>query len=120
MWLESAGAGFRVSSAGKWLAVLTGPELADIGTERRTFAELTWDDRYGDRHTAMTILTYSADATEILETLSGALLTDDELRFPQGWIHYDDPFGDWHEDPCATAAPDPEATPAQRTEGGDR
>ena len=35
MWLESAGGGLRVSSAGKWLAALTGPELADIdGTPR--------------------------------------------------------------------------------------
>jgi G3E family GTPase len=120
MWLDSAGGGLRVSSAGKWLAALTDPELAAIDAERRTFAELTWDGRYGDRHTAMTILIYSADAAEILDALSGALLTDDELRFPQDWIHYDDPFGDWHEDPCATAAPDPEATHAQRPEDGDR
>jgi len=120
MWLESAGGGSRVSSAGKWLAALTGPELADIDAERRVFADLIWDDQYGDRHTAMTILVYSADASEILDALDGALLTDDELRFPQDWIRYDDPFGDWHQDPCAAQAEDPEDTPAQHAQDGDR
>jgi G3E family GTPase len=120
MWLESAGGGLRVSSAGKWLAVLTGLELADVDAERRALAQLTWDDLYGDRHTAMTILIYSADAAEILDALSGALLTDDELRFPQGWIHYDDPFGDWHEDPCTAPAPDAGGTSARHTQDGER
>jgi G3E family GTPase len=120
MWLESAGGGLRVSSAGRWLAVLTGTELADIDPERRAFAELTWDDRYGDRHTAMTVLVYSAHAAKILDGLDGALLTDDELRFPQDWIHYDDPFGDWHEDPCAALAEAAEDTPAQHAQDGDR
>jgi hypothetical protein len=120
MWLESAGGRLRVSSAGKWLAVLSGSERDDVDAERRAFADLTWDDRYGDRHTAMTILTYSADATEILDALGGALLTDDELRFPQGWIHYDDPFGDWHEKSCAAPSSDAEDRPARHTRDGDR
>jgi len=120
MWLESAGGGLRVSSAGKWLAALTGPELADIDAERRVFAELTWDDRYGDRHTAMTVLVYSAHPAEILDALNGALLTDDELRTPQDWIGYDDPFGDWHEDPCEAPADDDEDTPAHHTQHGER
>jgi len=120
MWLESAGGGLRVSSAGKWLAALTGPELADIDAERRVFAELIWDDQYGDRHTAMTVLVYGAHAAEILDALNGALLTDEELRMPQDWIHYDDPFGDWHEDPCEAPADEAEDTPAHRTQDGDR
>jgi G3E family GTPase len=120
MWLESAGGGLRVSSAGKWLAALTGPELADIDTGRRIFAELSWDERYGDRHTAMTILICGAHAGHIADALDGALLTDDELRSPQDWIHYDDPFGDWHEDPCAARADEAEDTPAHHTQDGDR
>jgi G3E family GTPase len=120
MWLESAGGGLRVSSAGKWLVALTGAELADIDAERRAFAELMWDDQYGDRHTAMTILMCGAHAAHIADALDGALLTDDELRFPQDWIHYDDPFGDWHEDPCQAAAEGAEDTPAHHTQDGDR
>ncbi|MGO8769393.1 MAG: ribosome hibernation factor-recruiting GTPase MRF [Mycobacterium sp.] len=120
MWLESAGGGLRVSSAGKWLAALTDSELADIDAERRAFAELTWDDQHGDRHTAMTILVYSAHPAVILDALDGALLTDNELRFPQDWIHYDDPFGDWHEDPCTSLAETTEDTPAHHTQDGDR
>jgi G3E family GTPase len=120
MWLESAGGGLRVSSAGKWLAALTGSELAGIDAERRAFAQLRWDDQHGDRHTAMTILVCGAHVADILDGLDGALLTDDELGLPQDWIHYDDPFGDWHEDPCAALSEAAEDTPAHHTQDGDR
>ncbi|HWF27228.1 MAG TPA: GTP-binding protein [Mycobacterium sp.] len=120
MWLESAGGGLRVGSAGKWLAALTGPELADIDAERRAFAELRWDEQHGDRHTAMTILMCGAHADAILRGLNSALLTDDELRSPQDWMHYNDPFGDWHEDPCAALADDAEGTPAHDAREADR
>jgi G3E family GTPase len=120
MWLESAGAGLRVSSAGKWLAALTGSEMADIDAERRAFAELTWDDQYGDRHTSMTVLVCGANAADILDALNGALLTDDEFRCPQDWTGYDDPFGDWHEDPCAALGEAAENPPARHSQDGDR
>jgi G3E family GTPase len=120
MWLESAGGGLRVSSAGKWLAALSASELAGIDAERRAFADLAWDDQYGDRHTAMTILVCGADVTEIRAALHGALLTDNELRFPQEWTHYGDPFGDWHEDPCAALGEATENPPANHSQDGDR
>jgi G3E family GTPase len=120
MWLESAGGGLRVSSAGKWLAALTGPELAHVDVERRIFAELMWDEQHGDRHTAMTVLMCGASAAEIRDGLDGALLTDDELASPQDWIGYDDPFGDWHEDPCGAMAEGAEDTPAHHAQDGDR
>jgi G3E family GTPase len=119
MWMESAGGGLRVSSAGKWLAAMTASELTHIDAERRVFADLRWDDQYGDRHTAVTVLVCGADATEILDALNGALLTDKEFRFPQDWIHYDDPFGDWHDDPCAASTEDAKDTPARHTQDGD-
>jgi G3E family GTPase len=119
MWLESAGAGLRVSSAGKWLAVLSGPERDAIDAERRAFAELGWDDQHGDRHTAMTILVCGANRADILDGLHGALLTDEEFLSPQDWIHYDDPFGDWHEDPCEDVAEDKGNAAARYTKDGD-
>ena len=106
--------------AGKWLAALTGSEVAGIDAERRAFAELGWDDQHGDRHTAMTVLVCGADAAEILDGLNGALLTDDEFRFPAAWVHYDDPFGGWHEDPCTALAETTDETPAHHTQDGDR
>lgn len=120
MWLESAGAGLRVGSAGKWVAAMTNVERAAIDPERHAFAELRWDDLYGDRHTAMTILVCGASATEIVDALNSALLTDDELGSPQDWPHYDDPFGDWHEDPCEGLADNAEDAVAQRAQDGDR
>jgi G3E family GTPase len=120
MWLESAGGGLRVSSAGAWLAALTAGELAGIDAERRAFAELAWDDRHGDRHTAMTVLTCGAQLSDILDGLHGALLTDEEYRCPEDWIHYDDPFGDWHQDPCAALQEAVENAPAHHAQDGDR
>jgi G3E family GTPase len=100
MWLESAGGGLRVASAGKWLAAMTSSEVAYVDPERRAFADLMWEHRFGDRHISMTILACGADPVAIADALNGALLTDDEMAQPQSWGHYDDPFGDWHQDPC--------------------
>ena len=63
---------------------------------------------------------YNGHAADILDALNSALLSDDELRVPQDWIHYDYPFGDWHEDPCADPADDAEDTTAHHTQDGDR
>ena len=100
MWLESAGGGLRVASAGKWLAAMTASEVAYVDPERRAFADLMWEHRFGDRHTSMTVLVCGADPVEVADALKGALLTDDEMDRPHGWNRYHDPFGDWHEDPC--------------------
>jgi G3E family GTPase len=100
MWLESAGGGLRVASAGKWLAAMTSSEVAYVDPERRAFADLMWEHRFGDRHTSMTILVCGAEPVEIVDALNGALLNDDEMACPQNWSRYDDPFGDWHQDPC--------------------
>lgn len=120
MWLESAGGGLRVGSAGKWVAAMTDAERMGIDPERHAFAQLRWDDSWGDRHTAMTILVCGARPAEIVDILDGALLTDDELRSPQHWPRYDDPFGDWHEDPCEASAGHTEGTVAQQARDGDR
>jgi G3E family GTPase len=120
MWLESAGGGLRVSSAGKWLAALTAAELAGVDAERRAFADLRWDERHGDRHTAMTVLVCGANLADILDGLHGALLTDAEYRSPQRWLDYDDPFGDWHEEPCGAMAEATKDASAQYGPEGDR
>jgi hypothetical protein len=45
-------------------------------------------------------LVCGAESQTVTHALSGALLTDDELTRPESWTQYEDPFGDWHEDPC--------------------
>ncbi|MCV7174581.1 ribosome hibernation factor-recruiting GTPase MRF [Mycolicibacterium sphagni] len=100
MWLESAGGGLRVSSAGPWLAAMSASELAYADAERRAMSGAFWDDRHGDRHTALVVLTCGADPDAIREALRGAALTDDEMSDPSMWQALHDPFGDWHDDPC--------------------
>lgn len=100
MWLESAGGGLRVASAGKWLAAMTPSEAAYADRERRLFADLMWEYQHGDRHTAMTVLVCGADPADVTNALNAALLTDTEMADPDSWGGYQDPFGDWHQDPC--------------------
>ena len=99
---------------------MTAAEVAETDSERRIFAELQWEYRFGDRHTAMTVLVCGAEPTEILDALGGALLTDRELAAPQEWSRYQDPIGDWHQDPCAAPTNDAGDTPAHHTQDGDR
>ncbi len=105
MCLESAGGGLRVSSGGKWLAAMSDSELAYVGKQRRALAGLVWDPRHGDRHTSLVAVACGARADDIRTALEAALLTDAEMADPRQWGFYDDPFGDWHADPCAESAP---------------
>ncbi|MCM6775157.1 GTP-binding protein [Nocardia sp. CDC159] len=107
VWLESAGAGLRVGSAGRWLAAMDAEELASVDPDRRALAALHWDEHFGDRHISLVILTRDADADEIRHALHWALLDEAELMLlrgaPELVAQWEDPFGDWHEDPCDTS-----------------
>ncbi|MFI8567484.1 ribosome hibernation factor-recruiting GTPase MRF [Rhodococcus sp. NPDC078407] len=100
LWIESAGGGLRVASAGKWLVAMTPVEQDRIDTTRRAMAALRWDEQFGDRDTSLVILVHAADPTEIDRTLQWALVSDDEMTDPDLWSTWTDPFGQWHEDPC--------------------
>jgi len=100
MSIESAGGGVLVQHAGTWLAAMGPNELAYTAPERRALAAMSWDDRFGDRHTSLAVLVCGAQPADIDSALRGALLTDDELSRPGDWRQYPDPFGQWHADPC--------------------
>lgn len=105
-WLESAGGGLRVGSAGRWLAAMSETELAQADPDRRAMAALRWDDQFGDRDISLVILVHDADPNEIRAALHWALVEDDELRLveraPERVAQWEDPFGVWHADPCAS------------------
>ena len=108
VWIESAGGGLRVASAGSWLAAMNSAELAYADPGRQAIASSHWDHDHGDRHVSMTILVCGAQPGEILDALHKALLTDDEFARPEQWSGYHDPFGEWHEDPCDSAPESPD------------
>lgn len=102
LWLESAGGGLNVGHAGPWLAALPLEQWTDVDPEQQTKALLAWDDYYGDRMQELVVIAHRADPEEITRALRAALLTDEELAAgQQQWLHYPDPFSDWHTDPCA-------------------
>ncbi|MGQ4616620.1 ribosome hibernation factor-recruiting GTPase MRF [Nocardia sp. R7R-8] len=106
MWLESAGGGLRVGGAGRWLAAMPEAQLAEVDPERRAMAALRWDERFGDRDVSLSILVHDADPARIREALHWALVEDDELRLveraPERVARWEDPFGEWHADPCVS------------------
>jgi G3E family GTPase len=116
MWIESAGGGLRFHCAGKWLAAMSPSQLAYADPQRRALAAADWDGRLGDRHVSITVLVCGAEPEDIVDGLQGALLTNDELSRPTEWIHYADPFGDWHEDPCDDMTEHAEGVTSSREE----
>lgn len=117
VWIESAGGGLGVGHCGTWLADMDPAERAYVDPERIALAGSIWDDRFGDRHIAMTALVCGADPDVITGALNRALLTDDELARPRDWAHYPDPFGDWHHDPCESLQADVDANKEASNEG---
>nr|WP_253673613.1 GTP-binding protein [Streptoalloteichus tenebrarius] len=128
LWLESAGGGLRVGHAGPWLAALDRANTPDADTRdtdtrdtdtrdgndpwvgvdprRRAMAALRWDPYYGDRDQEIVVVAHRADPDEIEAALRHALLTDAELaEGEEVWRGWPDPFGEWHDDPCASAEP---------------
>jgi G3E family GTPase len=121
MAIESAGGGLLVEHAGTWLAAMSPSQLAYTDPQRRALAGVGWDQHFGDRYTAMTILVCGAQPADITTALQAALLTDDELARPDQWAGYPDPFGDEHTDPCAdSAATDDVTTQPTRDPGETR
>nr|WP_308166421.1 GTP-binding protein [Nocardia albiluteola] len=106
VWLESAGGGLRVGGAGPWLAAMSPVEFAAADPDRRALAALRWDEHFGDRDVSLTILICAADPDEIRHALHWALVDEDELRqvrtAPGLVAQWEDPFGEWHRDPCDT------------------
>lgn len=103
LWLESAGGGLQVGSAGTWLATLAhdDPAWQQVDPQRRALAALRWDPLAGDRDTALVVLCHEADPDVVLAALRDALVTDDELSAGQElWSTWDDPFEQFHTDPC--------------------
>ncbi|MFM1727318.1 GTP-binding protein [Prescottella soli] len=104
LWLESAGGGLRVAAADRWLADMDDDERCDVDPERRALAALGWDERFGDRGTSIVVLVHDADPTAVTSALDWALLTERELAEEESWPTWDDPFGEFHADPCAPTA----------------
>ncbi|GAA2783964.1 ribosome hibernation factor-recruiting GTPase MRF [Saccharopolyspora taberi] len=114
LWLESAGGGLRVGHAGPWLAALDRDQWADIPAERQVRASLNWDDYYGDRMQELVVIAHEADPRDITRALRSAVLTDDEIAAGrEEWATYEDPFGEWHTDPCEPTGADSPADAAR-------
>ncbi|SDN40162.1 GTPase, G3E family [Allokutzneria albata] len=116
LWVESAGGGLRVADAGPWLA--TREDWSEVDSERVAMASLRWDPYYGDREQQLVVITHLASPEEITAALHDALLTDSELaEGADVWRTYEDPFGEWHTDPCEDSGDRDSALRTGREEG---
>ncbi len=82
---------------------MTHDETELVDPERRALAALRWDDRFGDRDTSMVVLVHDVEPEEITAALGWALVTERELADEAAWPTWDDPFGEFHTDPCTEA-----------------
>ena len=102
LWLDAAGGGLILSAADRWLAAKSAEEHDAQPPERTAMAAARWNPEHGDRHTALVLLVHDGDPERIRGALEAALLTDPELAAGHElWRTWEDPFGEWHEDPCA-------------------
>ncbi|WP_374116368.1 ribosome hibernation factor-recruiting GTPase MRF [Hoyosella sp. YIM 151337] len=105
LWMESAGGGLRIAASGLWLDAMSPAEQGAQPEDRRAIAALRWHPQFGDRDCSMAVLVHDADPQRITAALDMALLTDTELALGEKeWATWDDPFGQWHEDPCEDLA----------------
>ncbi|WP_373876725.1 ribosome hibernation factor-recruiting GTPase MRF [Lolliginicoccus levis] len=102
LWLDAAGGGLTVSAADRWLAAMTPSEQDAQPADRTAMAAARWTPEHGDRHTALVLLVHDGQPERIRDALGAALLTDPELAAGHElWRTWEDPFGEWHQDPCA-------------------
>jgi G3E family GTPase len=89
---ESAG-DLTLGPVSGWLADLPDEHWSDVDEQRRLAAALDWDPYYGDRHQHLAFIGFDIDPVRIHRTLTGCLLTDDELsRGEDSWRQLPDPF----------------------------
>nr|WP_235900607.1 GTP-binding protein [Lolliginicoccus suaedae] len=102
LWLDAAGGGLTISAADRWLSAMSADEHDAQPPERTAMAAARWNPGHGDRHTALVLLVHDGHPERIRGALEDALLTDPELAAGHElWRTWEDPFGEWHEDPCA-------------------
>ncbi|WP_408611327.1 ribosome hibernation factor-recruiting GTPase MRF [Lolliginicoccus lacisalsi] len=102
LWLESSGGGLTISAADRWLAAMTPAEHDEQPAERTAMAAARWTPEHGDRHTALVLLVHDGQPERVRDALAAALVTESELAAGHElWRTWEDPFGAWHQDPCA-------------------
>lgn len=88
-----SGPALRLGPVGGWLDGLPLEHWGTADLERRLAAELDWDPYYGDRHQHLAFTGLDLDADHLHRTLTGCLLTDEELADGEAsWPALPDPF----------------------------
>lgn len=90
---ESAGGGLSMGSLGNWMAATPDADWLEFSDQRRVFASLNWEDKWGDRDNQLAFIGVGMDVEKIHRWLSYALLTNDEVKAGrESWRTWHDPF----------------------------
>ncbi|MCC3762339.1 GTP-binding protein [Glycomyces sp. TRM65418] len=90
---ESSGGGVSMGDMGRWLAATPDEEWEASSPERRVYADLHWDEEFGDREIQLAFVGLHFAADEIAAVLDACLVTDAELAEGwEAWREYPDPF----------------------------
>lgn len=91
-----AGKASKYEKVGFWWAAC--PEERRPPKSNTEFYEwlgIIWHDNYGDRRIELVFIGQDFDKQALQRSLESAILTKAELKEPESWRHFDDPFPDW-------------------------
>ncbi|WP_135478791.1 zinc metallochaperone GTPase ZigA [Candidatus Chloroploca mongolica] len=94
VWSQAGGA-CRVEPGGRWWAALPEEAVPD-DPEHELFLVNRWDPTWGDRRQELVLIGQHLDEAALRAELDACLLTEREMALgPDGWAHFEDPFGSW-------------------------
>lgn len=95
---SQAGNCLTLEPQANWYAALPKEQWPDDPEQQRALDQC-WVEPYGDRMQELVFIGVEMDRAAIERGLNECLLTDAELaKGPEGWVHFDDPFGTWRID----------------------
>lgn len=98
--VEIVGGSASVTVSDGWLASAPAQTWDQVSPQRRTYADLVWDNSFGDREQGLCAVLLAQDIVDdplpgFTELLDKALVTEDELKHLHDAGHFDDPFEPW-------------------------
>ncbi|MDP2090306.1 MAG: GTP-binding protein [Candidatus Gracilibacteria bacterium] len=91
-----AGGSIKIDPMGRWMASFSRDERVLYSPEANEEYEKDYGNKlFGDRRNEMVVIGVKMDNDEIISILDEALLTEEELKTPENWIHFNDPLPIW-------------------------
>lgn len=86
----------KIDPMWRWMASFSRDERVLYSPEaNEEYEKDYWNKLFWDRRNEMVVIGVKMDNDEIISILDEALLTEEELKTPENWIHFNDPLPIW-------------------------